>query len=104
MHGYAVAPMSSGHRELRRRRASLRIDRGRGYLPFRLNQQPPDPAGQVAFEAAQGFTPRLPLGLLSLEELPRRRVDASLTDGDPVQGAVELSVAAAVEAMADALA
>jgi hypothetical protein len=83
-------------------RASLRVDGSGRYLPFRMDQKPPDPAGEVAFEAAQGFASRLPLGLLFREELARRRMDASLADGDPVQGAVELAVAAAVEALASA--
>src|SRR5207342_1102294 len=74
--------------QMRRQGASLSVDGGLRYLPFRIDQQPPDSAGQVAFEAAQSFAPGLPLGLLSLEELPRRRVDASLADSDPVQGAV----------------
>lgn len=58
----------------------------------------------MAFEAAQGFAPGLALGLLSLEELPGGRMDPALADRDPVQGAVELAVAAAVEAVAGVLA
>lgn len=50
-----VAPMSSGRRKLRPQRASLSVDGVRGYLPFRIDQQPPDSTCQVAFEAAQGF-------------------------------------------------
>ena len=54
----------------------------------------------MAFEAAEGFAAAFALALLSLEVSLRRSVYAALGDGDAVQGAVELAVAAAVEAVA----
>jgi hypothetical protein len=54
----------------------------------------------LSFEAAEGFAAALALGLLALEVSLRWFVDAALGDGDAVQGAVELAVAAAVEAVA----
>jgi hypothetical protein len=52
-------------RNLRPRRASLRVDGGRGYLLLGIDQDFPDPTGEVAFEAAHRFLSRLPLGLLA---------------------------------------
>jgi hypothetical protein len=54
----------------------------------------------LAFEAAEGLTAALALCLLAFEVGPCARVDARLRDRDPMQGAVELTVAAAVEAVA----
>jgi hypothetical protein len=54
----------------------------------------------LAFEAAEGFAAALAFGLFALEVGTRGRVDAALGDGDAVEGAVELAVAAAVEAVA----
>ena len=59
-----------------------------------------DGAGELAFEAAEGFAAGLALGLFAFEVGLRGWVDAALGDRDPVQGAVELAVAAAVEAVA----
>jgi len=54
----------------------------------------------LAFEAAEGFAAGLAFGLFALEVGLRWWVDAALGYGDAVQGAVELAVAAAVEAVA----
>ena len=56
-----------------------------------------DEARELAFEAADRFAVALAFGLLALEIGVSRGMDARLRDGDPVQGAVELAVAAAVE-------
>lgn len=56
----------------------------------------------MALEAAHGLHPCLALGLLFGEELAGRGIAAALGDGDAVKGAVELTVAAAIEAVADA--
>src|SRR6476469_1932767 len=96
--------MSSRHRELRGQLASLSVDGGHGYLSFGIDQQLPDSACEVALEATQGFDSGLALGLLLGEELSRWGMAAALGDGDAVKGAVELTVAAAIEAVADAVA
>jgi hypothetical protein len=57
-------------------------------------------AGELAFEAAKGFAAALALALLSLEVSLRRSVYAALGHRDAAQGAVELAVAASVEAVA----
>ena len=54
----------------------------------------------MAFEAAECFAAAFAFGLFALEVGARWRVDAALGDGDAVEGAVELAVAAAVEAVA----
>ena len=59
-----------------------------------------DGADEESFEAAEGFAAALALGLLALEVGAGGWVDAALGDGDAVEGAVELAVAAAVEAVA----
>ena len=59
-----------------------------------------DSARELSFEAAECFAPALPLALLALEVGTRGRVDTALGNRDPVQGAVELAVAAAVEPVA----
>ena len=56
-----------------------------------------DGAGELSFEAAEGFAAALALALFAFEVGACGRVDARLRDRDPVQGAVELAVAAAVE-------
>jgi hypothetical protein len=63
-----------------------------------------DGARELSFEAADGFASALAFGLFALEVDARRRVDAALCHCDPVEGAVELAVAAAVEAVALVLA
>ena len=72
-----------------------------GSIKLRIDQQPPDPARQVAFEAAKRFPPGLPLGLFASQELARWRVTVPLAHRDAVKGAVELAVATAVEPVAD---
>ena len=52
------------------------------------------------FEAADRLAAALALALLALQVGTRRCVHAALGDRDPVQGAVELAVATAVEAVA----
>jgi hypothetical protein len=54
----------------------------------------------LSFEAADRFAAGLPFGLLALEVGVRGWVDACLRDRDPVEGGVELAIAAAVESVA----
>jgi hypothetical protein len=68
----------------------------RGDRPHELEHH----SGQVSFEAAERLAPALSLGLFPGEERSRRSVHASLGDGEPMQSAVELTVALAVQAMA----
>src|SRR5262249_36779933 len=56
-----------------------------------------DGAGELTLEAAERLATALALALLALQISAGRSVDAALGDRDPVQGAVELAVAAAVE-------
>src|SRR6266542_5359187 len=63
-----------------------------------------DGSCELSFEAANRLASALAFGLFAFEIGPRGRVDASLRDRDPVQGAVELAVAAAVEPVASVLA
>src|SRR3954468_2573095 len=63
-------------------------------------EESPNAAGEVALEAAQGFAAGLAVGLLAREVGGGLRVQAALGDGEAVQRAVELAVAAAVEAVA----
>ena len=65
-----------------------------------LSQGVPDGPCEMALQATQRLHPRLPLSLLFGEEPLRRLMSAPLVDRDPVQRAVELAVAAAIEAMA----
>jgi hypothetical protein len=58
----------------------------------------------LSFEAADGFAAALALGLFAFEVAACWSVHASLRDRDPVQCAVELAVAAAVESVALVLA
>src|SRR4051812_5521696 len=67
-------------------------------------QEPPDAAREVALEATQRFAAALALGLLAGEVGGRLGVEAAFADGEPVQRAVELAVAAAVEPVAPGLA
>ena len=57
-------------------------------------------AGELAFEATDRFAAALAFGLFALEVSARGRMNARLRDRDPVEGRVELPVAAAVEAVA----
>src|SRR6266540_6154760 len=59
-----------------------------------------DDSREVALEAAKCLAATLALGLLASQEHPRRDVHLALGDRDPVQGAVELTVALAVQAVA----
>src|SRR5207247_2150117 len=59
-----------------------------------------DDADELAFEAADRFAAALPFCLFALEVGAGRGVVARLRDRDSVKGAVELPVAAAVEAVA----
>jgi hypothetical protein len=63
-------------------------------------EQVPDAPGEVALEAADGLPASLALGLSACEVGGGLGVQASFDDGEAVEGAVELAVAAAVEAMA----
>src|SRR5436190_23991358 len=63
-------------------------------------EEVPDAADEVALEAADGLAAGLALGLSAREVGGGLGVEASLGDGEAVQGAVELAVAAAVEAVA----
>ena len=54
----------------------------------------------MSFEAAERFASCLAFALFAFGVGPRWGVDSALGDGDAVQGAVELAVAAAVEAVA----
>ena len=55
-----------------------------------------DDSREVALEAAQRLATALALRLLAGEERSRRSMHAPLGDRDPMQGAVELTVALAV--------
>jgi hypothetical protein len=63
-------------------------------------KEPPDAAGEVTLEAADRFAGGLALGLLAGEVGGGPGVEAALGDREAVQRAVELAVAAAVEAVA----
>src|SRR3954451_7022390 len=73
---------------------------GLGHRRERSVEEVPDAAGEVALEAAQRLAPTVALGELALQVGARGRVDAQARDGDAVQRAVELAIAAAVEAHA----
>jgi hypothetical protein len=64
-----------------------------------LLQELEDSAREVAFEAAQRFASALAFGLFAGEVGGGLGVDAGLGDCDAVQGAVDLAVAAAVQAV-----
>ena len=59
-----------------------------------------NPADEVALEGPERLAVGLALGAFALEEGAGLRMDAGLGHGDPVEGAVELAVAAAVETVA----
>src|SRR6266851_2544794 len=59
-----------------------------------------DGAGELSFEAADRFAACFAFALFAFEVSTCGWVHAALGDGDAVQGAVELAVAAAVEAVA----
>ena len=60
----------------------------------------PKVAGEVAFEAADGFAGGLAFGAFAVEVGAGFGVTASTRDGDAVNGGVDLAVAAAIEAVA----
>jgi len=57
-----------------------------------------DAAREVALEAAQRFPAAFALGLFAREVAGGLRVEAGFADREAVQGAVELAVAAVVQA------
>jgi hypothetical protein len=63
-------------------------------------EEVPHAPGEVALEAADGLAASLALGLSACEVGGGLGVQASFDDGEAVEGAVELAIAAAVEAMA----
>src|SRR4051794_41751070 len=63
-----------------------------------LDEQVPEAAGEVAFEAADGFFGALAFGAFVGDVVLRFGVAAQAGDGDAVQGGVDLAVAAAVQA------
>jgi len=101
--GVPVAPMSGRRRELRPRQVSLSVDGVLGSPPLGSEEKPPDPARQVAPQAAQPFSPGPALGLLSGQELPCRACTRPWGHRDAVESAVEPPVAATVEAVAAAV-
>jgi hypothetical protein len=64
----------------------------------------PDLAGDVAFEAADGLELGLAFGLLALDVGAGGGVPGDAAQRDDVDRAVELSVAAAVQSVADGVA
>src|SRR5215213_7519445 len=75
---------------------------GRGCFWGRVGrlEEVPDAAGEVAFEAADGFFGGLAFGSFAVEVGLGFGVAASAGDGDAVNRGVDLAVAAAVEAVA----
>jgi hypothetical protein len=63
-----------------------------------------DVAGEVALEAADRLADALALAGLACDVGDRGRMALSATDDDRVQGAVQLTVSAGVEPVADGLA
>jgi hypothetical protein len=64
------------------------------------SQELPDAAGEVSLEAADGFAVGLAFGGLAGDVVAGLGVAAGPGDGDAVNGGVDLSVAAAIEAIA----
>ncbi len=67
-------------------------------------EEVPDPAGEVALEAADRFSVGLAFGSFASDVVLRFGVAARAGDGDAVDRGVELAVAAAIEAVALCLA
>src|SRR3954466_13085481 len=63
-------------------------------------EEVPDAAGEVALEAADGFAAGFAFGLTASEVGSALGVQAALGDREAVQGAVDLTVAAVIEAVA----
>jgi hypothetical protein len=59
-----------------------------------------DGTDEEPFQAPDRFAAALSFGAFALEVVAGRRVLAALGNGDPVEGGVELAVAAAVESVA----
>ena len=70
-------------------------------MRWRGLEEVPDAAGEVAFEAAQGFAAGFAFGLFAGEVGGGVGVVEAFGDREAVKGAVDLAVAAAVEAVAD---
>src|SRR4051794_21852315 len=81
------------------RRGGFRRAGGDGGLGVGL-EEVPDSAGEVALEAADGFAAGLAFGLAAGQVGGGLGIEAALGDGEAVQRAVELAVAAVVEAVA----
>ena len=67
-------------------------------------EEVPDAAGEVAFEAADGFFGALAFGAFAGDVVLGLGVAAQAGDGDAVDGGVDLAVAAAIESVAVGLA
>jgi hypothetical protein len=63
-------------------------------------EEPEDAASDVALERAEGFGAALAVGAVAGDVVACAGVDTGLRERDDVQGAVELAVAGAVEAVA----
>src|SRR5439155_21571314 len=61
-----------------------------------------DDVGEAAFEDAEGFAVGVALCFAASDQCLRGRVAVALCERDPVDGGVELAVAAAAEAVAEA--
>ena len=70
---------------------------------WRVLEESVEGAGEVALEAAGGLVAALPFAEAALDEVDGWSVHATSGEDDLVEGAVELSVAAAVEPVADRL-
>jgi hypothetical protein len=71
---------------------------------WRVFEESVEVAGEVALEAAGGFAAALSFADSPLDVVDGRLVDSASGEDDMVEGPVELSVAAAVESVADGLA
>ncbi len=70
------------------------------YACGREPKESPDAADELALEAAERFAVGLAFGLLALDVGDRFGVAAGARDGDAVNCGVDLTVAAAIEAVA----
>src|SRR5215218_10387040 len=69
-----------------------------------LGEEVPEAAGEVAFEAADGFLGAFAFGAFAGDVVLGFGVAAQAGDGDAMDGRVDLAVAAAIEAVAVGLA
>src|SRR5687768_12507999 len=67
---------------------------------MRRLQEPEDAASEIALEAAQRFAAVLAFGALARDVGGGRGIQPRSRDGEAMQRAVELAVAAAIQAMA----